>query len=71
VRDFCEAAFRRLGLDYERYVRSDARFMRAADIEILAGDPSKARSVLGWEPKVGFNELVDMMVDEDLERLSR
>ena len=70
VREFCDAAFSRVDLDYEQYVTVDERFMRPADVEHLVGDPGKAKRVLGWEPKVGFEELVSMMVDADMERLS-
>ncbi|MBN2247115.1 MAG: GDP-mannose 4,6-dehydratase [Coriobacteriia bacterium] len=71
VREFCEIAFSRLGLDYEKYVVSDPRFFRPAEVELLHGDSSKAREVLGWEPQVSFRDLVEMMVDSDLARLSR
>ena len=69
VRDFCEAAFSRLGLDYEQYVVVDPVFFRPVDPHVLYGDPSKARTVLGWKPQVSFAELVHMMVDEDVRRL--
>jgi len=70
VREFCEIAFARVGLDCEEYVVQDPRFMRPAEVDILLGDSSKARRVLGWEPKVSFRELVEMMVDADMERYS-
>ena len=69
VREFVEIAFERAGLDWERYVVQDERFMRPAEVDQLIGDPSKAREQLGWEPKTSFRELVEMMVDADLERL--
>ena len=69
VRDLVELAFGRVGLDYRDYVVSDPRFYRPAEVDILLADPSKARRDLGWTPKVGFAELVAMMVDADLERL--
>jgi GDPmannose 4,6-dehydratase len=69
VRDLVELAFGRVGLDYRDYVVSDPRFYRPAEVDILLADPSKARRELGWTPKVGFAELVAMMVDADLERL--
>lgn len=69
VRDFCAAAFAHVGLDYENYVRTDARFFRPVDVNVFYGDATKARRALGWSPKVGFQELVAMMVDADLERL--
>lgn len=68
VREFCEIAFQRASLDYEKYVVQDPRFMRPAEVELLLGDPSKAKAEIGWEPKVSFRELVEMMVDADLER---
>jgi GDPmannose 4,6-dehydratase len=69
VRDFCRLAFATAGLDYERYVVEDARFMRPAEVDLLIGDASKAKAVLGWEPQTGFEELVGMMVEADLKRL--
>ena len=71
VREFCEIAFGRVGLDWERYVVVDERFVRPAEVDLLLGDPSKAKRLLGWEPQVSFQGLVEMMVDADLERLSR
>jgi GDPmannose 4,6-dehydratase len=68
VREFCEIAFGHVGLDYEQYVKIDERFVRPAEVDLLLGDPTKAKSVLGWEPKVSFPELVEMMVDADLKR---
>jgi GDPmannose 4,6-dehydratase len=70
VREFCAAAFERVGLDWERHVVVDAAFRRPADVDLLLGDPERARTELGWEPRVGFRELVGMMVDADLARLS-
>jgi len=70
VREFCEAAFGHVDLDYKDHVRQDEKFYRPAEVDLLISDPSKARSVLGWEPAVGFKELVTMMVDSDMERLS-
>ena len=70
VRDLCERAFAHVGLDYREYVRPDERFMRPAEIEVLAADVTKARTVLGWEPQVTFDELIGMMVDADMERLA-
>ena len=72
IREFVDAAFRHAGVeDWERFVRQDERFMRPAEVEYLVGDPSKAREVLGWKPKVGFTELVAMMVEADLAEQSR
>ena len=69
VRDFARLAFQVVGLDYERYVIVDQRFVRPAEVDLLIGDPSKARRMLGWEPTVTFEQLVEMMVRADLERL--
>ncbi|HET9393734.1 MAG TPA: GDP-mannose 4,6-dehydratase [Candidatus Rubrimentiphilum sp.] len=72
VRDFCRIAFEAAGLgSYEDYVRTDARFMRPAEVDMLVGDPSKARRELGWEPETSFEELVEMMVKADIDRLVR
>jgi GDPmannose 4,6-dehydratase len=70
VREFCEIAFGHVDLDYKEFVVQDERFYRPAEVDLLIADPSKARSVLGWEPAVGFKELVTMMVDADMERLN-
>ena len=70
VREFCELAFGRVDLDYEKYVVMDERFMRPAEVELLIGDPTKARETLGWEPKMSFTELVHTMVDADVALLS-
>jgi len=71
VREFAEVAFGHVGLDWERYVRVDPALVRPAEVDLLLADPGKARTRLAWEPKVGFHELVTMMVDADLERLGR
>src|SRR5688572_11796321 len=67
VREFCRLAFGHVGLDYEQYVVLDERFVRPAEVDLLIGDPAKARTVLGWKPEVSFPELVQAMVDHDLE----
>jgi len=69
VRDFCEAAFAHVGLDYRDFVVVDPEFFRPVDVTVLYGDPSKAKRVLGWEPRVSFEQLVAMMVDADLKSL--
>jgi GDPmannose 4,6-dehydratase len=66
VREFCELAFEHVGLDYRKYVVQDERFMRPAEVDLLIGDPQKARSMLGWHPKTSFADLVRMMVDADI-----
>ncbi|GIK08960.1 MAG: GDP-mannose 4,6-dehydratase [Anaerolineaceae bacterium] len=70
VREFCEIAFGRVDLDYKKYVVMDERYYRPAEVDLLISDPTKAGEVLGWEPKVGFKQLVEMMVDSDMKRLS-
>jgi GDPmannose 4,6-dehydratase len=67
VRDFAQLAFEHVGLDWTKYVRVDPAFMRPAEVENLVGDNSKARAKLGWEPRTGFEDLVRLMVDADLE----
>jgi GDPmannose 4,6-dehydratase len=66
IREMCEEAFGYMNLDWQEYVVQDPRFMRPAEVDLLVGDASKARRVLGWEPKVTFRELVRMMVDADI-----
>jgi GDPmannose 4,6-dehydratase len=70
VREFCEIAFGHVDLDYEEFIVQDERFYRPAEVDLLISDPTKARGELGWEPAVSFKELVTMMVDADMERLS-
>ena len=69
IKDFLGVAFGELGLDWTKYVIQDPRFMRPAEVDILLGDSSKARRVLGWEPKHSFEDLVQEMVEEDYIRL--
>ena len=70
VRDLVRCAFERVGLDWQRYVRVDPALQRGkAELHRLVGDATRARERLGWEPEVGFEELVRMLVDADLERL--
>ncbi|MEX2658993.1 MAG: GDP-mannose 4,6-dehydratase, partial [Acidimicrobiales bacterium] len=66
VREFCEVAFSHVGLDYRDHVVQDERFMRPAEVDLLVGDPTKARTELGWELRTTFRDLVTMMVDADL-----
>ena len=70
VRRLVEIAFEHVGLDPDEHVRLDPRFLRPAEVEHLIGDPSKARSQLGWEPRTSFEEMVRLMVDSDVELLS-
>ncbi|MEX2381200.1 MAG: GDP-mannose 4,6-dehydratase [Opitutales bacterium] len=67
VREFCQEAFDFLGLDWQKYVMYDKRYERPSEVDLLVGDPAKARKQLQWEPKVRFKELVKLMVDSDLE----
>ncbi len=69
VREFCEIAFARAGLDCKEHVHIDPAFVRPAEVDVLIGDASKAKRKLGWEPTVRFKQLVELMVDADLERL--
>ncbi len=70
VREFVQLAFQYVGLDYEKYVVTDPRFIRPAEVDILLGDPGKAERELGWKRKVSFEELIRMMVDNDLTTLT-
>lgn len=69
IREMCQVAFGYVNLDWQEYVVQDPRFIRPAEVDLLVGDASKARRVLGWEPTVSFHDLVRMMVDADLERV--
>ena len=69
--DNVEAAFGHADLDWKEFVRHDPRYERPAEVDVLLGDASKAKRILGWEPKVRFQELVRIMVDADMELLSR
>jgi GDPmannose 4,6-dehydratase len=71
VREFVEAAFAHVDLDWEKYVKHDPRYERPAEVDLLVGDASRAKKMLGWEPKVRFHDLVRIMVDADLQLLSR
>jgi GDPmannose 4,6-dehydratase len=68
VRELCEIAFGAVGLDYREHVVQDERFFRPAEVDLLVADASKARSKLGWRPRVSFRELIEMMVEADLAR---
>ena len=70
VREFAELAFERVGLDSDKHVVVDPRFLRPAEVDHLVGDASKARRELGWAPRTSFRELVELMVDADLERVA-
>lgn len=70
VREFCERAFSKVGLDYEKYVKIDERFYRPAEVDLLIGDATRASERLGWKPEYTFGELVDEMVEADMKALS-
>lgn len=69
VRECCDVAFGHVGLNYKDFVKLDPKYLRPAEVDLLVGNADKARKILGWKPKVKFEELVKMMVDADLERL--
>jgi GDPmannose 4,6-dehydratase len=71
VQDLVSTAFEHAGLDWREHVVLDERFVRPAEVDLLIGSPAKAQAEMGWEPEVGFHQLVTMMVDADLERLAR
>jgi GDPmannose 4,6-dehydratase len=71
VREFCQVAFDHVGLDWEKYVVVDPKFYRPAEVDLLVGEPSKAKRLLGWEPSVTFQELVRIMTDADLAGLQQ
>ena len=71
VREFCEIAFSTVGLNLDDHVGIDPRFYRPAEVETLLGNPAKAKTELGWEPQVTFEQLVTMMVEQDLKRVER
>lgn len=71
VREFVEIAFEHVGLDWQKHVVVDQKFFRPAEVDLLIGDPSKAKKDLGWKPETSFPQLVKMMVDADLERLKK
>lgn len=70
VREFCQLAFDRVGLDWEQHVVVDEKFFRPAEVDLLIGDPAKADKVLGWRPDTSFEDLVNLMVDADVDLLS-
>jgi GDPmannose 4,6-dehydratase len=68
IRELLDVAFARIGIeDWSKYVVQDPRFFRPAEVDLLVGDASKAQEVLGWKPRIGFEELVSQMVDADVE----
>ena len=71
VQEFCEEAFGHAGLDWRKFVKVDPKYFRPAEVDVLLGNPAKAKAKLGWAPKIGFKELVRLMVDADLEGQGR
>ena len=71
VREFCEAAFTHVDLDWKEFVKHDPRYERPAEVDILIGNAAKAKKILGWEAKTRFNDLVRLMVDADMKLLER
>ncbi len=71
VKELIEVAFAHAGLDWQKHVYQDPALIRPAEVDLLLGDPAKAKTSLGWEPEVGFRQLIEMMVDADLERLGK
>lgn len=65
VREFLQEAFSYAGLDYQKYIEIDPRYFRPAEVDLLVGDASKAKKILGWQPRTDFKKLIHMMVDED------
>ena len=70
VQNLVQVAFEHAGLEWRKYVRTDPALLRPAEVDHLIGDASKAKRVLGWQPKVSFESLIHMMVDEDIKRIS-
>jgi GDPmannose 4,6-dehydratase len=70
VRELCDIAFKHVGLDYNDYVVIDPQFFRPAEVDRLLGDPTRAKTDLGWEPKMSFQQMVEEMVEADLDRFS-
>jgi len=71
VREMCQIAFGHVGLDWDKYVVVDPDLIRPAEVHLLLGDSAKARNKLGWIPEVSFEQLIRLMVDHDMERLTR
>jgi len=71
VRDMCQIAFKHVGLDYKKYVVIDPKFYRPAEVDVLLGNPAKAKAILEWQPKTSLEQLIAMMVDADMRRVSQ
>jgi len=70
IKEFLDIAFHRVNLEWQDYVEFDPRYLRPAEVELLIGDPSKAKNVLGWQPSISFEQLVMLMVEADLKALN-
>ena len=71
VKEFVEKVFRKLNLDYQKHVIIDPKYFRPTEVDVLLGDSSKAKNILGWKPRVGFDQLIDMMIEADMEQASK
>jgi len=69
VRELCEVAFARVGLNWKDHVKVDEQFLRPAEVDLLVGDPTKAKEKLGWKPETTFKQLIELMVDADMDNL--
>ena len=71
VKEFVEKVFRKLDLDYQKHVIIDPKYFRPTEVDVLLGDSSKAKNILGWKPRVGFDQLIDMMIEADMEQANK
>ena len=71
VKEFVERVFRKLNLDYQKHVVIDPKYFRPTEVDVLLGDSSKAKNILGWKPRVGFDQLIDMMIEADMEQAGK
>ena len=71
VKEFVEKVFRKLNLDYQKHVVIDPKYFRPTEVDVLLGDSSKAKNILGWKPRVGFDQLIDMMIEADMEQAGK
>jgi GDP-mannose 4,6-dehydratase len=71
VKEFVERVFRKLNLDYQKHVIIDPKYFRPTEVDVLLGDSSKAKNILGWKPRVGFDQLIDMMIEADMEQAGK
>jgi GDPmannose 4,6-dehydratase len=71
VREFVEKVFDKLGLDYQQHVVIDPKYFRPTEVDVLLGNSTKAKKTLGWNPKVGFDQLIDMMIAADMEQSNK